>query len=311
MGTGAFTMQRPVIRWAARATALAASVSLLAACATPNRMEEVLPSRFVEPPQISAAAETAFGKGAAEAYTELTEWSMAQWLRDPLLDPKAKDSVNATILGQGITDHMIPGTADRWQEVSEAAIGGDENAQHVVQLLRFHNWVESTLVTPGGSPIESQAISNGRVDVGRPWADGTVPMVIAFEQTARIQLLNRRDPYPATVNKKVMFSVVPSNLVTFGVPDDKPTNPAPTSSVPTPESTSPTGAAGRSGTPSIGTLQHPGVERNPDAKWLIATFDGDIELDFDKAATEPPAGPAATTGIESTVGVTPTADATE
>lgn len=288
-------------------TALAASFSVLAACATPNRVDEVLPSRFVEPPQISAAAERAFGAGAAEAYTELTEWSMAQWLRDPLLDPKAKDSVNAQILSQGITDHMIPGTATKWQEVSESAIGGDEASQHVVQLLRFHDWGESTLQTPGGSPIESQAISKGRVDVGEKWADGTEPMVITFEQTARIQLLNRRDPYPATVSKEVVFSVVPSDLVVIGSPPDKPANDPVT---PTPTSTSPTAQPGRSGSPSIGTLENSAGERNPDAKWLIATFDGDVEIEFDKAATEEPSGTATTTGIESTDGVTATPNAT-
>lgn len=301
-------MQRPVFRQLVKATAVAASLSVLAACATPNRIEEVLPSRFVEPPQISAAAERAFGAGAFEAYTEVTEWSMAQWLRDPLLDPKAKDSVNADLLSQGIIDHMIPGTAERWHHVSEQAIGGDGHARHVVQLLRFHDWSESTLQTPGGSPIESQAIAKGRVDVGEKWADGTQPMVITFEQTARIQLLNRRDPYPATVRKEVAFSVVPSGLVVFGAPSDKPTNPAPTPSATTPATAQP----GRSGTPSIGTLNNGVGERNPDAKWLIATFDGDIDIHFDKSPTEEPEDPGTdpTAGIESTVGVTPTATAT-
>lgn len=298
-------MQRPVIRHLAKATAVAASLAVLSACATPNRIEEVLPSRFVEPPQISAAAERSFGAGAFDAYTEVTEWSMAQWLRDPLLDPKAKDSVNADLLSQGIIDHMIPGTAERWHHVSEQAIGGDEHARHVVQLLRFHDWSESTLQTPGGSPIESQAIAKGRVDLGEKWADGTQPMVITFEQTARIQLLNRRDPYPATVSKEVTFSVVPSDLVFFGTPSDKPTNAA----TPTPTSTTPTAQPGRSGTPSIGTVNHGAGERNPDAKWLIATFDGDIDIHFDKSPTQratedPDADPTA--GIESTEGVTGT-----
>lgn len=306
---GDIFMRRPSTRLAAQATALATSVAFLGACATPNRIEEVLPSRFVEPPAISAAAERAFGAGAAEAYTEVTEWSMAQWLRDPLLDPTAKNSVNVEILSQGIVDHMIPGTAQRWREASEAAIGGDESSRHVVQLLRFHDWSESTLQTPGGSPIESQAISGGRVDVAPAWSDGTVPMTITFEQTARIQLLNVRDPYPATVAKQVSFTVVPSDLVVLGAPTDKPSNPP---LVPTPQSTtSATAAPGMSGPPTIGTLQNGVGERNPDAQWLVATFDGDLEVEFDKAATEPPTDDGTTAGIESTEGVTPTETATE
>ncbi len=294
-------MQRPVMRAAIRFSALAASFALLAACATPSRVQEVLPSRFVEPPSISPAAESEFGAGAAEAYTEITEWSMAQWLRDPLLDPKAKDSVNAQVLSQSIVDHMIPDTAARWSEVAEAALGGDEHAQHVVQLLRFHNWSESNLKTPGGSPIGSQAISQGRVGVGERWPDGTVPMTIAFEQTARIQLLNVRDPYPATVTKQVEFSVVPADLVRLGTPTQKPTNPAPAASSP-----AATAVPGRMGTPSIGTLKQSDEELNPDAKWLIATFDGDFEIEFDKAATPAPTG-TGTIGIDPTGGATPAA----
>ncbi len=313
-------------RWAALTGIALTSAMALGACALPASQDEVLPTRFVEPATITPAAEKAFGAQAKEAYNEIVEWSMSQWLRDPLLNPEDTVAVTAQNISLGITDHMIPGTARTWNAITEQAISGDEKARHAVQLLRFHDWYEAKLQKPGGSPIRSQAINRGFVDVAPAWKDGVQPMRISFQQTARIELLNRRDPYPATVTKEVTFTLVPASSVKSGTST---TTSAATASA-TSTATSPVAAAAASGTrapaaaavtsatmspsrisgtvpmrsrstsmpsgaPSIGTLNNSANVVNPTATWLIAAFDGDIEINFDKDRTPRPSGTGSAT----------------
>lgn len=223
------------------------ALTMMAGCGMPTNVAEVLPVRFVEQTAVSDAARAAYGEEAAlAAYNELADWSLAQWLREPLLDPEVTPERDHFVTG--IVDRLAPDTAQYWMTEVDKALAGDENARTELEILRFHTWEGLQLSLPRNSPIDSQAISGGEVDLGEPTSDGMQPLTVTFTHTARLDLLNNRDPYPGTLQRQVTLTVLPAQVV-----------------------------RAQSDPAAV-----PGGEINPDANWLITEYEGGVEAKFDK-----------------------------
>lgn len=262
-----------------RVTALlaAALVGLggAAACGTPTHTDEVLPARFVEQGNVSQSARQAYGERADEAYREIAEWSLAQWLYDPLLEPGVNPDKRH--FETGIVDRLAPGMRTFWLSEVDKALAGDQGAQGNTQVLRYHSWTDSRLQIPGDSAIDSQAVSGAAVsmapadEVMTGVAEGTRALRVSFTHTARLHMLAGRDPYPATLRREAVFTVVPADTV------DPSVSPSP-STTPTPVETA------EGATPSVGTRSAAAPEVNPDVEWAITAYHGSVEVVFDKDA---------------------------
>lgn len=285
------------------AVLLAAVMLVVTACGGPNRQVDALPGDFVEAPKLSAAVTARYGDSAAAAYKEITAFSLQQWLKRDLLDPSNAGAVTATNLSDGIVGRLTTATRPHWSVLVDGAIKGDAAAREDVGLLRFHDWEAPSLSLPDGSPVQSQAISGAKIGLGKAYADGTVPLVIAFQQQARVTLLDKRAPYPATITKEITFQLVPAaSSAAKATSTVAPTSPNATAATSTPGSATPTDSP--SSTPTAPAT--PTATTDPSATWLISAFEGTIEVDFDKdeseATTSPepsgsvgPAQPTATT----------------
>ncbi|WP_226346256.1 hypothetical protein [Agilicoccus flavus] len=254
---------------------LAAMMFVTAGCGSPSRQVDALPSDFVEAPTASAAARARYGKAIDTAYREITTFSLRQWLQPELLDPSATKSVTAENLTEGIDGRLRPSTRPHWAGLVDRAIAGDAAARLDVALLRFHDWQTPTL-TLDSSPVRSQAISGAKIGVGAAYADGTVPLVVTFRQQARVALVNKRAPYPATITKNITFALVPAA-----------SKAATSTTTPSAPATSPS----TSGTASRASAA---ATTDPQATWLISAFEGTLDIDFDRAESDSTTTPAAT-----------------
>ena len=256
--------------WARLGAGMALVVTVGACTAGPTTEPEAVPSRYVEPPAISAAAQQRFGKKPAEqAYREMARFVTDQWIDGRLLDPQRTNPPTDAELSAGIVQRLTPTTQAYWHELVAKARAGDKNAVEDVKLMRYYGIDAPTLTLPTGGPAaESQTTTNGQVDVGKPRPDGLIPLRIAVHQEARIPLLSARRPYPALLAKDLTLEVLPAEQVTR-------------------LATEPPAADG-TGT----TTPTPAVTIDPKATWLISTFDGELQVSFPRADEAPP--PSAT-----------------
>lgn len=259
---------------------LATMLLLTAGCGGPSRQVDALPGDFVEAPTASAAARARYGGAVDTAYREITTFSLRQWLQPELLDPSATASVTAENLTEGIVGRLRPATRPHWAGLVDRAIAGDAAARLDVALLRFHDWQTPTL-TLDSSPVRSQAISGAKIGVGAAYADGTVPLVVTFRQQARVALVNKRAPYPATITKDITFALVPA------------TSKAATSTA-TPTASATTSQASATTSRASATTPQASATTDPQVTWLISAFEGTLDVDFDRAESESTTTPAAT-----------------
>ncbi|MEP7160583.1 MAG: hypothetical protein ABI746_05735 [Dermatophilaceae bacterium] len=231
------------------------AVIALAGCAAPLSTSDAAPQRFIEAPAVSEAARQRYGDGAQQAYEELTRFSMDQWLLAKLVDPGAP-APTAQALSDGITEHLAPATVPSWQQSVTAALAGNADQANLVRILRFYDLQAPTLRMPdgGSSPITGESITQGTVGLGAARSDGIVPLVVAFRQGARLNLLSGRSPFAVDLKKDLVLTVVPADELAK-VAAATPSVAQPTTSGAT------TGAS---------------IARDSRVTWLISTFEGDI-----------------------------------
>lgn len=142
---------------------------VLTACG-PRSQEAVQPERYVDPPEVSEAAEAAYGQGATEAYEEVADFLLAHATAEELVDPSHGTPTEAELTE--VTSMMTPEAAQAWRTTVAADLAGDTEARDVVRLLRFHTW-DSDLQAPRvGEIVRSQSVTDASVDVVGSTGDG-------------------------------------------------------------------------------------------------------------------------------------------
>lgn len=288
-----------------------ALVALVSGCGSPRNTNDAAPQRFIEAPTIADNARQKYGDRAEQAYRELAQFSLDEWLKPALVDPGAPTPPPET-LSEGIVQRLDPTTVPHWQNSVTAALQGNADEASSVRMLRFFSLQAPTLRVPdaGKSPITGEGITEGTVGLGEVRTDGIFPLVVSFKQRGRLDLVSGRSPSTVNLRKQITLTVVPLEelakvapaavaspiALTTGTgmppwPSNAPTLPAPPSTAAaSPNSTVPPPA------PSL-------VTRGADVKWLITTFQGDISTD-DKgvdsgtstsgSSTSAPPGPSTT-----------------
>lgn len=232
------------MQWGRRLAGGAALVLALGGCATPSAQEDVVPTRYVEAPQLSESAKAAVGDVAArQAYDELVGFVLDQSMQGDLLDPQ-RTSFTPEEISTGVRDRMTPRAAAVWEDYVAQALAGDTSSEEVVHTLRLYGLTAPGLeLPPGGSPVRSQAVSGGAVGVTQDPATGVPALKISFDHHTGLSYLDGKSPYPGTVDQELSFVVVRGSGAS--------TDPA---AVPT----------------------------DGGATWFISQFEGETEIQFDR-----------------------------
>lgn len=263
--------------------------SALSGCAAPRSTDDAAPQRFIEAPTVAENARERFGDRAQQAYRELAQFAIDEWLKAPLVDPGAP-TPSAAALSDGIVQHLDPATVPHWHNSVAAALRGDADEASTVRMLRFFNLQAPTLRMPDGgkSPISGEGVTEGNVGLGAVRADGIYPLVVSFQQRARLDLMSGKSPSAVNLRKKVTLTVVPldelakatpgATVSTLALLPTSPPSPGSTSLATAPAATATTApSTGATTTPAPDTpTTVPIVTRDPRIKWLITTFQGDI-----------------------------------
>lgn len=201
---------------------------VLTACG-PRSQEAVQPERYVDPPEVSEAAEAAYGQGATEAYEEVADFLLAHATAEELVDPSHGTPTEAELTE--VTSMMTPEAAQAWRTTVAADLAGDTEARDVVRLLRFHTWDADLEAPRVGDIVRSQSVTDGSVDVvegGEGGAGGagttstaspTDPAAATGEPSgpglevelthhARLQLVSDNVPVDVELERPLVFTLV-------------------------------------------------------------------------------------------------------
>lgn len=201
--------RRPAGGRAVRAALLALVVPLLAACG-PGDQDAVTPQRYVDPPEVSVAAQELYGQDAEQAYDQIAQFLLDHSYELPLVDPE-HTSPTAEELSGPVAPVLTEEAATAWTELVDQDLAGDAEARDVVRLLRFHSWeADGSTLASQDEPVRFQTITEGLVDVAAAPSDGSAaPLTVELVHRADVQLEEARVPYDVVLTKPLTFTLVP------------------------------------------------------------------------------------------------------
>lgn len=181
----------------------------LVGCA-PLAQDQARPERFVDPPEITAAATQRYGNAAGAAYNQVADFLLTQSYRPELIDPQHTE-VTVPELTDGISEALVPATATVWQELAAESVAGDREARDSVRLLRFHSWdiPGSTLPPHRRDVLRTQSVTDGYVDVTTSGSGGEA-LLVAVRHRADLTLAENTIPYDVVLTKDLELTLVPS-----------------------------------------------------------------------------------------------------
>lgn len=191
------------------ALALAAALGLALAGCTPAAQVDVLPERFVDLPEISPAAQQAYGERAEEAYDQLADLLLEQATPEALLDPGHGTPTEAELV-DGIVEAMTDEAAQEWRATVAADLGGDQQARDVVRLLRFHTWEAPGYAAPRvGDTLRSQSVTDGSVTTDAAGTQAPEGLVVSLTHHAQVRLVAAQVPVDVELERPLTVTLVP------------------------------------------------------------------------------------------------------